>query len=103
MPAKRPVDAEVDDDAVGGNARARGWAKRGAGDVACGRQLTARTRQPPEVTERMGVRDARDDDGTTPSAAANVRYCHPKASRGRAASGGANVRAPRDAVQGTAT
>ena len=60
-------------------------------------------RQPPELTERMRVRDAGDDDGTTPSAAANVRHCHPKASRGRAASGGANVRAPRDAVQGTAT
>ena len=49
-------------------------------------------RQPPELTERMRVRDAKDDDGTTPSAAASVRYCHPKASRGRAPDGGANVR-----------
>ena len=49
-------------------------------------------RQPPEVTDRMGVKDAKDDDGTTPSAAASVRYCHPKASRGRAPDGGANVR-----------
>ena len=48
--------------------------------------------QPPEFTERMRVRDAGDDDGTTPSAAASVRYCHPKASRGRAPSDGANVR-----------
>ena len=49
-------------------------------------------RQPPELTERMRVRDAGDDDGTTPSAAASVCYCHPKASRGRAPSDGANVR-----------
>ena len=60
-------------------------------------------RQPPELTERMRARDARDDDGTTPSAAASVRYCHPKAFRGRAPTGGAHVRlAPRDAVKGTA-
>ena len=52
-------------------------------------------RQPPEVTDRMGVKDARDDDGTTPGAAANVRYCHPKAPRGRASNGGAHVRLSR--------